>query len=199
MKMVAISGTNRPGNLTTQALSALVSRVEMLGHEVFVLDSQKLELSFPGHGQTPSAKDLKEQVLAADAVILATPEYHGGFSAFLKLVLENLGFPNALKGKPVALLGVAAGRIGAVKSLEQLRSVVAHTGGVVMPNSLSIAGVKQVFDDAGNPAEAIEKELGRYAGDFDAFASQWVGSGRDIADPLEEQVRSEEAIWVGRV
>ena len=36
----------------------------------------------------------------------------------MKLVIENLGFPSVLAGKPVALLGMAAGAIGAIKSLE---------------------------------------------------------------------------------
>lgn len=39
----------------------------------------------------------------------------------IKLVIENLGFPSPLAAKPVALLGVAAGQIGAIKSLESLQ------------------------------------------------------------------------------
>ena len=41
----------------------------------------------------------------------------------------------------LALLGVAGGRIGAIKSLEQLRAVCAHTGAMVVPGSVSVAGV----------------------------------------------------------
>ena len=41
---------------------------------------------------------------ATDSVVLATPEYHGSFSSVMKLVIENLGFPSALQGKPVALM-----------------------------------------------------------------------------------------------
>ena len=74
-------------------------------------------------------------------VILATPEYHGSFAAMMKLVIENLGFPSTLAGKPVALLGVAAGRIGAIKSLEQLRSVCSHVGAIVLPGPVSVANV----------------------------------------------------------
>ena len=51
-------------------------------------------------------------------VVLATPEYHGSFSSVMKLMIENLGFPSVLAGKSVALLGVAGGSIGAIKSLE---------------------------------------------------------------------------------
>jgi NAD(P)H-dependent FMN reductase len=49
----------------------------------------------------------------------------------------------------VALVGVAAGRIGAIKSLEQLRGVCSHVGALVLPRSVSIAGVRGAFDDEG--------------------------------------------------
>jgi FMN reductase len=66
-----------------------------------------------------------------------------------KLIIENLGFPSVLAGKPVALVGVAAGRIGAIKALEHLRSVLSHIGAIVLPGPVSVAGVQQVFDDKG--------------------------------------------------
>jgi len=75
----------------------------------------------------------------------------------LKLMLENLGFPSVIGGKPIALLGCAAGRIGAIKSLEQLRSVCAHTGAIVLPAPISIAGVNRVFDEAGNCTDDASK------------------------------------------
>ena len=57
-------------------------------------------------------------------MVLATPEYHGSFSSVMKLLIENMGFPSVLAGKPISLLGVAAGRIGAIKSLENLRDLI---------------------------------------------------------------------------
>ena len=71
-----------------------------------------------------------------------------------------MGFPSTLAGKPVALLGVAAGRIGAIKSLESLRGVCSHVGAIVLPGPVSIAGVQQVFDADGNCLdEAAEKAI----------------------------------------
>ncbi len=67
----------------------------------------------------------------------------------MKLIIDNLGFPSHLATKPIALLGVAAGIIGAIKSLEQLRMVCSHVGGLVLPGSVSIADVQSVFDEGG--------------------------------------------------
>ena len=77
----------------------------------------------------------------------------------MKLVIENLGFPSVLNTKPVALLGVAAGSIGAIKSLEHLRSVVSHIGGLVLPLPVSVANVQRVFDQDGRCLEPQVEKL----------------------------------------
>jgi NAD(P)H-dependent FMN reductase len=147
--IVTISATSRPDNYTSKALAVVNDELEKRVGPPIVFDGRELSLSFPGHGASEDARRLEEAIGEAPGVVLATPEYHGGFSAMAKLVIESLGFPSALSGKPVALMGVAAGRIGAIKSLEQLRSVCSHVGGLVLPGSISIAGVRTVFDREG--------------------------------------------------
>ena len=162
LKIVTILGTTRPGNFTSKALALVTDELATHDHvEVVSVDPAVLDLSFPGH---PRESDqggwLREQVSAATGVVIATPEYHGTFSAVTKLVIENLGFPSVLSGKPVALLGVAAGRIGAIKSLEQLRCVCSHTGAIVLPGPVSVAGVQQVFDADGRCSDdQVEKQI----------------------------------------
>jgi NAD(P)H-dependent FMN reductase len=102
-------------------------------------------------------------VKEATGVLLASPEYHGGVSSPMKLAIENLGFPSVLAGKPVSLLGVAAGVIGAVKSLEQLRGICSHVGALVLPSAVSIARVQQAFDEEGNCRDASVEKLVRAA------------------------------------
>lgn len=158
--IVTISGTSRPGNYTARALAVVNDELAEKGAAFTCFDACNLTLAFPGQPETQDAKRLQAAVEAADGIIIATPEYHGGFAAMTKLIIENLGFPSLLKNKPVALLGVAAGRIGAIKSLEQLRSVCSHTGALVLPHPISIAGVRNVFDDSGACTdEGTEKVL----------------------------------------
>ena len=137
IRIVTIVGTNRPGNFTSKALALVVDELNAQpGVKVASIDPAHLSLPFPDQaGEFPGRGELQNAVKDATGVILATPEYHGSFAAMMKLVIENLGFPSLLGGKPVALLGVAAGQIGAIKSLEQLRSVVSHIGAIVLPRS----------------------------------------------------------------
>jgi chromate reductase, NAD(P)H dehydrogenase (quinone) len=62
-------------------------------------------------------------------------------------------------------VGVAAGSIGAIKSLEHLRGVVSHVGAIVLPLPISIANVHKVFDREGNVLEPAVETLVRQAAD----------------------------------
>jgi chromate reductase, NAD(P)H dehydrogenase (quinone) len=194
--IVSISGTSRPDNYTSRALGIVNMELTSLGHAPQVFDARELTLSFPGSAPTKDAERLKAAVSAASGVIIATPEYHGSFSAMTKLLIESLGFPSVLAGKPVALVGVAAGRIGAIKSLEQLRGVCAHTGAFVLPGAISIAGVRAAFDDQGNCTDAgAEAALRSVATSLVSFIENYVCPKY----ALEEIARLDGATWTASV
>lgn len=135
IRIVIIPGSVRPGNYTAMAVELVADEIKK--HAEIALDHidlAELNLQPPGAGSASAElESFVETVSGATGVILATPEYHGSFSSVTKLAIENLGFPSVLSGKPVALLGVAAGAIGAIKSLEQLRGVCSHVGAIVLP------------------------------------------------------------------
>lgn len=194
--IVSVSATGRPDNYTSKALAVVNDELAALGHSPQLFDARQLELAFPGKPPTEDALRLRSAVEAAAGVVLATPEYHGTFSAMTKLIIENLGFPSVLQGKPVALLGVAAGRIGAIKSLEQLRGVCAHVGGLVLPGAISIAGVRSAFDEDGNCVDqGAENALRRVASSLVSFIEEYVCP----KFALEEIVRQEGGTWTSTV
>lgn len=194
--IVTVSGASRPGSYTAMALAVVNDELQKRGIEVSYLDARELKLNFPGQPSTEDGERLREAIASATGVVLATPEYHGSFSALTKLVIENLGFPSVLAGKPVALLGVAAGRIGAIKSLEHLRGVCAHTGAVVMPQAVSIAGVRNAFDEGGRSTDsATEEALRSLAAELQGFLRDYV-CPREI---LEAMVRDGGEAWPARV
>lgn len=163
IRIVAISGSVRPGNYTNMALALVADEFKRHPNiRLKVIDPITLNLPLPGTNPGSEAtKSLQAEVQNATGVILATPEYHGSFSSVIKLVIENLGFPSVLAGKPVALLGVAAGSIGAIKSLEMLRSVCSHIGAIVLPLSISVANVQKVFDKDGRCLDPSAEKMVR--------------------------------------
>jgi NAD(P)H-dependent FMN reductase len=166
LKVFIVNGSVRPGNYTAMA-SALVADELRKDPDVAVeiIDPSILELPPPGvDPSSPVSQALQEKVRAASGIVLATPEYHGSFSSVMKLVIENLGFPSALSGKPVALLGVAGGSIGAIKSLEQLRGVCAHVGAIALPLPVSVANVRKAFAPDGTCQDPAVEKLVRRVG-----------------------------------
>ena len=148
----------------------------------------KLDLLLPGRSARDPAEveRFQQTVKESTGVLLASPEYHGGVSSPMKLAIDNLGFPSVLSAKPISLLGVAAGVIGAIKSLEQLRAICSHVGAIVLPLAVSVARVHQVFDEQGNCQDASAEKRIRGA------ATNLIDYIRDAICPgitLEEIVR----------
>ena len=152
IKIVTICGAVREGNYTAKALALVHEEFRKSAEvELHPVDLTAYRLPFPGEDDPDdSAEQFRQTVRAATGLVLATPEYHGSFSSVLKLAIESLGFPSTLAEKPIALLGVAAGEIGAIKSLEHLRSVCAHVGSIVLPALVSVPRVQSVFDEQGH-------------------------------------------------
>ena len=160
IRIAVLLGSARPGNYTSKAAALVVDELRGRGVDVDVIDPAEMELNLPGRGSTPDAERMQELVRDASALVLCTPEYHGGLSSVIKLMIENMGFPSAMSGKPAALLGVAQGRIGAIKSLEMLRSICSHVGCLVLPGPVSVANVQAEFDADGSVLDpAVEKSV----------------------------------------
>jgi len=163
LHIAVITGSVRAGNYTNMAAGIVMDELRR-NPKVFVdfINPAELRLAFPGQdAASTDPQTLQKIVSRATGVILVTPEYHGSFSSVMKLVIENLGFPSALVGKPVALLGVAAGSIGAIKSLEHLRGVASHVGAIVLPLPTSIANVQKVFDRDGHVLDPMVEKMVR--------------------------------------
>ncbi len=194
--IVCISGSSRPDNYTARCLAVVCDELRALDVETTLIDARELTLSFPGHPETEDAVRLREAVAHASGIVLASPEYHGSFNAMTKLIIENLGFPSVMAGKPVALLGVAAGRIGAIKTIEQLRGVCSHTGAIVIPGAVSVAGVRAAFDKDGNITDAPTEKALR------GLASSLVNFMKDYVCPkytLEAMVRQDAQPWTAEL
>ena len=166
IRIVTICGSVRPGNYTSKALAVVNDELRKhSGVEVIEIDFDRIALPLPGKaGRDSTTERFIEEVEKASGIVIATPEYHGSFSSVIKLAIENLGFPSALAGKPISLLGVAYGRIGAIKALEHLRSVCSHVGAIVLPNPVSVARVQEIFDEKGNCLDTESERLIRSVG-----------------------------------
>jgi FMN reductase len=153
-KVAVLVGSVRSQSNTARAAAVLVEELKSAGATVDLVDPRALDRRLPGSAGNDEVvaqvtADLKRRVGAADGVLLVTPEYDGSYSAVMKLLLEHLGYPSVLAGKPVALLGVASGAIGAARAVDHLRAVLVHIGALAIPPFRFLATVHKGVDQAG--------------------------------------------------
>ena len=72
----------------------------------------------------------KERIAAADALLIAAPEYNYSMPGVLKNAIDWASRPpdaSPLNGKPVALMGASVGLLGTARSQYHLRQVCVFT------------------------------------------------------------------------
>ena len=92
-----------------------------------------------------------EQLRAADALLIASPEYNYSVTGVLKNALDwasrrGVGDTAAIDGKTAAIIG-AGGRSGTLRAQLHLREILAHNDVHVLRQSLMLARGYTHFDD----------------------------------------------------
>lgn len=103
-------------------------------------------------GIPAGVQTLADQIAAADAVIISTPEYNAMLSGVLKNALDWVSRTEGSpwQDKPVAVMSAAAGRSGGVQALTSLRmSVRPFQPRVLQGPDVAIAASYDAFDDVG--------------------------------------------------
>lgn len=105
-------------------------------------------------GDPEPVREFKERIRAADALLIATPEYNYNIPGVLKNAIDWASRPPAdsvLRQKPIALMGAFPGRFGTARSQLALRQVFVFTGSFVLVKpELMVSGAAQLFDAEGN-------------------------------------------------
>lgn len=167
LQITGICGSLKPGGATQRALVLALEGAQRAGAQTLLLDLREFRLPFAESGfeasEFPDVERFNRIVRESDGLIWATPEYHGSFSGVLKNALD-LGSFAEYEAKMVALVGVAAGQIGAINALSHLRVVARQLHAWVLPQQVSIARAYGAFDDGGRLTDpklaASVEELG---------------------------------------
>lgn len=181
-KVAAICGSVRPGSHTRAALKIALQGAAEFGAEVHFIELGEYKLPFMGtmdeQDYPGDVRRLRSEIAQAQGIILGTPEYHGSLSGILKNALDFLS-ARELEGKVCGLVGVAAGRQGAVNALNSLRIIGRNLHAWVLPREVSIGEAYSVFDDHGNIRDRkLENhllEIGRMTARFAAVLEMQKG------------------------
>jgi chromate reductase len=159
MRILGLSGSLRRGSHNTSLLRAAAVALPS-GAELEVFDGLR---DLPHYDSdidvepvpAPAAR-LREAIAAADGLVIATPEYNGSIPGVLKNALDwaSRPFPdNALRGKPVAVIGASTGLFGAVWAQAEVRKVLGIIGADVLEGELPVGQAGGAFGDDGHLSE----------------------------------------------
>ena len=112
-------------------------------------------------GNPAPVVELKARVKEADGLLLATPEYNRGMPGVLKNALDWASRPpeQALKAKPIALIGATPGGFGTRAAQFQIRQSLGNPGALVLPKpELWVSGASEKFDADGNLTDEHTRE-----------------------------------------
>jgi len=180
LKVVGIGGAIRNGSTSEMALQWMVHALRARGVEASVFTGR--DLDFPLFDPNEEARSTRlDRYLAAvrecDAMVVASPVYHGGPSGLLKNALDHLqplaSDPRCyLSGRAVACVAAGGGLAGAVSTLSALRDVVHALRGWPVPMQVPINSSAKPFDAEGQCADPkLTKALRAAVEDVVTFAS----------------------------
>jgi chromate reductase len=111
-------------------------------------------------GDPTPVKELKEKIRAADAVLIATPEYDYAIPGVLTNALDwALRSPSPLRHKPVGIVGASPGSTGTARGQMVLRQILLHAPAYTMPEpQMLIPNARERFDENGDLTDEETRE-----------------------------------------
>ena len=152
--ILIISGTNRKNSNSIRLARHCQNILNAQNAQTELLDLTQLPLevlSPTAYSQKPEGwAPFQEAMDRAKAVWVIVPEYNGSFPGALKMFIDLLEHPNSLKGLPSAFVGLASGRWGALRAVEQLEMVFQYRYAHLFNERLFVPAVHNMLDDQDN-------------------------------------------------
>lgn len=144
------------------------------GVETHEIDLAELDLPIYSEDISPmpdSVHKLRDQMIACDAFIVASPEYNGSITGALKNAIDwaSVGRdgdpPRAcFQGKVVGMLASSPGAIGGLRGMRHVRQILTQLHCVVVPTEYALGSGHEAFDGDGNITDSTKAELASNVG-----------------------------------
>jgi chromate reductase, NAD(P)H dehydrogenase (quinone) len=176
-KIAVIVGSNRRESINRRLAQALVKlgSGKFEGRLVRIDDlpmfNQDLEAALP-----PEVLRYKDEVSAADGVLIVTPEHDRSIPALLKNAIDWGARPygkSIWPNKPAFITGTSPGAVGTALAQQHLRSVMVGLGALLLGGEAYITFKPGLIDEQGNISdEGTKAFLQRFVDQFSVFAAR---------------------------
>ena len=166
VRLLIIPGSARTGSLNRRLAAVGAAAARKAGATVDEMDLRALQLPVydgdieAASGVPEGAGRLLAAIVAADAVLLVTPEYNGfptplvinAFDWLSRISAQGTG-PSGLAAtanKPVALLSASPGLLGGLRAMNTLRQYLQMAFAmIVVPQQFALSRANEAFDESG--------------------------------------------------
>ena len=157
--IAGVCGSLRDASYTRVALDRSLTGARETGASTELLDLRTFDLPVfdADDREAGDAPALTATIREADAVVLATPMYHGSYSSPLKNALDYCGF-DEFEEKTVGLLGIAGGSFP-ITALEHLRSVCRSLDAWVLPYQAAVPDASSAIEGESFVDEGLEDRV----------------------------------------
>ena len=163
IRVLGISGSLRKESWNTLLLRA-AQKIAPAGMTIEIASIRDLPFydgDVEAAGMPASVATFREQIRAADALLIASPEYNASVSGVLKNAIDWASRPPSqpLDGKPIAVFGTSPGATGTIRGQQHLRQILANVNGLVLVQPVVAIGMaaQRLDADANITDEATRK------------------------------------------
>ncbi len=163
-RILAVSGSLRAGSYNTRLLRAAAALAPD-GVEVELYDGLASLPPFDAdreHDPPPAVADWRRRVAAADALLIATPEYNGSVPGQLKNAIDWASRPRedaVLRGKTAAVIGASTADHGGVTAQADLRRILGRAGARVVEGQAPVARAHDQLEGDGALPASTRRQL----------------------------------------
>lgn len=178
LNTAVIYGSARQSRQGIKAARFIARQLEERGHDVSLVDSIESELPFLDlmykeyeKGQAPAAMESIAEILrSADGFVIVSAEYNHSIPAALKNLLDY--YQSEYFYKPSAIVTYSAGPFGGVRSLVNLRGILAELGTPSIPSAFPVPHIGKAFDDDGNSLdETYDDRVTKFLDEYEWYAN----------------------------
>lgn len=172
VSLLAFDGSGRPGSVNAKILDIVCEAVRAHGVTVTRINLRDYHLPIYemddelANGLPEKAIELKKLFNTHDGFLIASPEYNGAPTALLKNAIDWVSRKHgdekplqAFKGKVAGLISTSPGKLGGLRGLYMLNTILFGVGTLVLPEIVAIGNNGDAFESD----HALKHDLDKFA------------------------------------
>jgi NAD(P)H-dependent FMN reductase len=160
-RILAFAGSARRDSWNRKVLEVAVAGARDAGAEVTVVNLGDYPMPIyhadwhEEHGVPAPMLELRRLMMAANGLLIASPEYNASITPLLKNTVDWLSQDvngesgrAPFEGKVGGLMGASNGAFGTIRALPHVSSILSNLGVLMLP-IVAVPGVAKAFDETG--------------------------------------------------